>query len=60
MSDHDDVRSARDVDADAERFLDEDADDSDTHVVNAVDLPPDGSIPDILDQRTVIPEDDEP
>lgn len=60
MSDHDDVRSPRDVDADAERFLDEDADDSETDVVSAVDLPPDGSIPDILDQRTVIPEDDEP
>ena len=60
MSDHDDVRSPRDVDADAERFLDEDVDDSQTEVVNAVDLPPDGSIPDILDQRTVIPEDDEP
>lgn len=60
MSDHDDVRSPRDVDADAERFLDQDADDSQNEVVSAVDLPPDGSIPDILDQRTVIPEDDEP
>ena len=60
MSDHDDVRSPRDVDADAERFLDEDADDSGTQVDRAGDLPPDGSVPDILDQRTVIPEDDEP
>ena len=60
MSDHDDVRSPRDVDADAERFLDEDAGHSGTHEISAVDLPPDGSIPDILDQRTVIPEDDEP
>ena len=60
MSDHDDVRSPRDVDADAERFLDEDADDTEAGVTSAVDLPPDGSIPDIIDQRTVVPEDDEP
>ncbi|HSP29838.1 MAG TPA: hypothetical protein VLN74_14890 [Ilumatobacteraceae bacterium] len=60
MSDHDDVRSSRDVDADAERFLDEDADDPETGLTSALDLPPDGSIPDIIDQRTVVPEDDEP
>ena len=60
MSDHDDVRSPRDVDADAERFLDEDADDTEAGVTSAVDLPPDGSIPDIIDQRTVVPADDEP
>ena len=58
MSDHDDVRSPRDVDADAERFLDED--DTENGLPSAVDLPPDGSIPDIIDQRTVVPEDDEP
>ena len=58
MSDHDDGRSSSDVDA--ERFLDEDADHGDTPAISAIDLPPDGSIPDILDQRNVIPEDDEP
>ena len=60
MSDHDDVRSSRDVDVDAERFLDEDADHTETGLTSALDLPPDGSIPDIIDQRTVVPEDDEP
>ena len=60
MTDHDDVRSPRDVDADAERFLDEDAGDTETGLTSAIDLPPDGSIPDILDQRTPVPEDDEP
>ena len=59
MSDHDDVRAPRDVEPDAERFLDE-GDAVDPGVTSAVDLPPDGSIPDILDQRTVVPEDDEP
>ena len=59
MSDHDDVRSPRDVEPDAERFLDED-DAVESGVTSAVDLPPDGSIPDIIDQRTVVPEDDEP
>jgi hypothetical protein len=58
MSDHDDFRSARDIDVDAERFLDDDVDGPD--VPNVVDLPPDGSIPDIVDQRTEVPEDDEP
>lgn len=58
MSDHDEVRSPRDVDA--ERFVDEDTDDMETGVTSAVELPPDGSIPDIIDQRTVVPENDEP
>ncbi len=58
MSDQDDVRSARDVDVDAERFLDDD--EVEPGVTSAVDLPPDGSIPDIIDQHTVVPEDDEP
>lgn len=58
MSDQDDFRSARDIDADAERFLDDDVDELD--VPNVVDLPPDGSIPDIVDQRTEVPDDDEP
>jgi hypothetical protein len=58
MSDQDAFRSARDVDVDAERFLDDDGDGPD--VPNVVDLPPDGSIHDIVDQRTEVPEDDEP
>ncbi len=58
MSDQDDVRSARDVDVDAERFLDE-VEEIDGGVTSAVDLPPDGSIPDIIDQHTTVPDDDE-
>ena len=57
MSDQDDVRSPRDVDVDAERFLDEDGE---TGLTSAVDLPPEGSIPDIIDQLTEVPDDDEP
>lgn len=59
MSDQDDVRSPSDVDADAERYLDEDADDVEASVTGAVDLPPEGSISDIIDQRTEVPDDDE-
>jgi hypothetical protein len=58
MSDHDELRSARDVDADAERFLD--LDDEDTGVSSAVELPPEGSVADIIDQHTEVPIDDEP
>jgi hypothetical protein len=60
MSDHDDVRSPGDVDADAERFIDEDADDAHPAVPSPIDLPADGSIPDIIDQHTAVPVDDEP
>jgi hypothetical protein len=60
MSDQDDVRSPRDVDVDAERFLDDELDEAGTSVTSAVDLPADGSIADILDQHTVVPDDDEP
>jgi hypothetical protein len=60
MSDQDDLRSPRDVDADAERFVDEDVADAEAGVDSAVDLPPEGSIPDIIDQHTEVPEDDEP
>jgi hypothetical protein len=56
MSDHDELRSARDIDADAERFLDED----ETGVTSAVDLAPEGSVADIIDQHTEVPIDDEP
>jgi hypothetical protein len=59
MSDHDDVRSPRDIDVDAERFVDEDDLEAETGLSSAVDLPPDGSIPDIIDQLTVVPDDDE-
>ena len=58
MSDQDDVRSARDVDVDAERFLDE-VDDAEDGVTSAIEMPPDGSIPDIIDQHTAVPEDDD-
>jgi hypothetical protein len=56
MSDQDDLRSARDVDADAERFVD---DEVDSDIPAAVDLPPEGSIPDIVDQHIEVPDDDE-
>ena len=56
MSDQHDIRSARDVDVDAERFL---VDDEDADITSVVDLPPDGSIPDIIDQHTAVPDDDD-
>ena len=56
MTDQDDLRSARDVDADAERFVDEETAEPD--IPAAVELPPDGSIPDIVDQRAEVPNDD--
>jgi hypothetical protein len=58
MSDHDELRSARDIDADAERFLD--VDEEENGVTSAVDLPPEGSVADIIDQHTEVPVDDEP
>lgn len=58
MSDHDELRSARDIDADAERFLDVDEDE--TGVTTAVDLPPEGSVADIIDQHIEVPIDDDP
>ena len=57
MSDHDELRSARDIDADAERFLD--VDEEEAGVTSAVDLPPEGSVADIIDQHTEVPIDDE-
>ncbi len=59
MSDQDDLRSPRDIDVDAERFLDDDVDDA-TPVPSAIDVPAEGSIPDIIDQHTDVPDDDEP
>ena len=58
MSDQHDIRSARDVDVDAERFLVDDVDES-ADITSVVDLPPDGSIPDIIDQHTAVPDDDD-
>ena len=58
MSDHDELRSARDIDADAERFLD--VDEEEAGVTSAVDQPPEGSVADIIDQHTEVPVDDEP
>jgi hypothetical protein len=58
MTDHDELRSARDIDADAERFLD--ADEEESGVASTVDLPPEGSVADIIDQHTEVPVDDEP
>ena len=57
MSDTEGVRSARDVDVDAERFLDAEVDEV---VACAADLPPEGSVADIIDQRLEVPDDDEP
>jgi len=57
MSDPDGLRSAREVDVDAERFVDDEP--AEEVLPAAVDLPPDGSIPDIIDQRIDVPTDDE-
>ena len=57
MSDPDGLRSAREVDVDAERFVDDEP--AEEVLPDAVDLPPEGSIPDIIDQRTDVPADDE-
>ena len=57
MSDTEGVRSARDVDVDAERFLDAEVDEV---VARAADLPPEGSVADIIDPRLEVPDDDEP
>jgi hypothetical protein len=57
MSDTEGVRSARDVDVDAERFLDAEVDEV---VARAADLPPEGSVADIIDQRLEVADDDEP
>ena len=59
MSDHDELRAARDVDVDAERFLDDDVEQLERGVDRAIDVPPEGSIPDIIDQHTEVPDDDE-
>jgi hypothetical protein len=56
MTDHDPLRSARDVDADAERFVDPDED----APSDPVEPPLDGSIADVLDQHAEVPLDDEP
>lgn len=58
MTEQDELRSARDVDADAERFVD--PDEEEAGVTSAVDLPPEGSVADIIDQHTEVPVDDEP
>jgi len=57
MSDQDDLKSASDIDADAERFLDGDVEGPES-VTSAIDLPADGSIPDIIDQHTEVPDDE--
>ena len=58
MTDQDGLRSRSDIDADAERFVDADVDESED-VTSAIDLPPEGSIPDIIDQHIEVPEDEE-
>lgn len=57
MSEPDGLRSAREVDVDAERFVDDEP--AEEVMPAAVDLPPEGSIPDIIDQRIDVPTDDE-
>ncbi len=52
---------ARDVDADAERFADPEDEDlvaADDEVEAIVDLPPEGSPADVIDQHRVVPLDD--
>jgi len=56
MSDPDDLLSARDVDVDAERFVDP-ADDSD--VPERLGHPDEGSDADVLDQHLEVPADDD-
>ena len=60
MSAQDELRSARDVDVDAERFVDPDVDETESGVDDALDLPPEGSVADIIDQHIEVPADDEP
>mgnify|MGYP001545401723 FL=1 len=56
MSDHDDLLSAREVDADAERFVDP-ADEPE--VPERLGHPDEGSDADVLDQQLEVPTDDE-
>ena len=58
MSAQDELRSARDVDA--ERFVDPDVEETENGLAKAVDLPPEGSVADIIDQHVEVPIDDEP
>ena len=57
MSDHDDLLSARDVDADAERFVD--PVDDDTALPEELGDNSEGSEADIVDQRLEVPVDDD-
>jgi hypothetical protein len=59
MSDQDDLRSPRDIDVDGERFVDDEADDVEAGVTRAIDVPAEGSLPDIIDQHTEVPDPDE-
>jgi len=55
MDSSDDLRSASDIDADAERFVEPDESDE---VTSLVDLPPEGSEADVIDQHRDVPTDD--
>jgi hypothetical protein len=59
MSDQDDLRSPHDIDTDAERFVDDDVEDLEAGLTRAIDVPPEGSVPDIIDQHTEVPDLDE-
>jgi hypothetical protein len=58
MTDHDDLLSPRDVDADAERFVD--PDEIETDVPATIETPTEGSVADVIDQHLEVPIDDEP
>ena len=56
MTDHDDLLSARDVDADAERFVDPA---EEPEVPQRLGHPGEGSDADVLDQHLEVPVDDD-
>jgi hypothetical protein len=58
MTDHDHLRSPRDVDADAERFVDPDEVETDEPPIT--ESPTEGSVADVIDQHLEVPLDEEP
>lgn len=60
MTDHEEPRPDPDVAVDAERFVDDDIETADTEPISLIDLPPDGSVLDIVDQHIEVPLDEEP
>ena len=56
MASTDDFLPTSDVDADAERFVDDD--DDEFELPTAIDHPTEGSIADVIDQHMAVPTDD--